>query len=710
MAKNGGLKPFSGSSTPHSLSSIDDTLGLPSAEEGTSLLGSRIDEVFEGQPRSYGSTDPGQSREDQVIASLPTRLARSQSIARKNERKARRTKSWRKVQTRAKYYIPVLNWLPEYSFAAFAGDVTAAFTMTSLLVPQSMSYAVSLAQVDPVNGLFGAAIPAMVCKSKRFVGPEAALSLITGQAITAFIAEETHAHGELSPAQKMKLAMTISTVLTFEAGIITFGLGIMRLGFLDAVLSRALLRGFITAVGLVIFIGQAVSLLGLEHALAALDPPALTMLEKLEFLWHNIGQTHILTFAVSFVALAVLIAAKMFKGRLVGRRGFGWLAYVPEVLVVVIVSTILTDVFDWDKEGLNVLGKVSAGEARISLPFTNAGGYLQKCIGTSAVIAILGFLDSIVAAKDNASRYGYPVSPNRELVALGACNVAASLVTGTLPGYGSITRSRLAGSTGATTQMASLLTGTFVLLVTYFLLGYLFYLPKCILASIIVVVVFSILAEVPHDVKFFFKMGAWVDGGLMALTFLLTFFVNVEVGIVVSVAVSMVLCIKQSASMRVSILGRVPGTQYYEPLDDDGDDDFFQSEEIPGVLIVRLRDSSLTFANAGALKERLRRLERYGKGRHHPSDQPRRAEASVIIFSLQDTESIDASALQLIIEVVEAYAARSVLIYWAHVQPAVLARLGKSGVLEASGDASHVQPNVQSALNALTETAFGSTF
>ena len=44
-------------------------------------------------------------------------------------------------------------------------------------------------------------------------------------------------------------------------------------------------------------------------------------------------------------------------------------------------------------------------------------------------------------------------------------------------------------------------------------------------------------------------------------------------------------------------------------------------------------------ANAGALKERLRRLERYGKGRHHPSDEPRRAEASVIIFSLQDTES-----------------------------------------------------------------------
>lgn len=125
-------------------------------------------------------------------------------------------------------------------------------------------------------------------------------------------------------------------------------------------------------------------------------------------------------------------------------------------------------------------------------------------------------------------------------------------------------------------------------------------------------------------------------------------------GIIVSVVVSVALCIRESASMRIRILGRVPGTSFFEPLDDDEGDD--PSEEIPGVLIVRLRDVSLTFgelsfspalasqtltlrlANAGAMKERLRRLERYGKGRHHPSDRPRRAEASVVIFHLADVE------------------------------------------------------------------------
>lgn len=693
-----------GTDTPRSFDST-----VEERDESTMLLDSHSrDEGADSDalPKNYGTAASRQH--DEIIRSLPTRLARSASIARKVERKQRRSAQWKSFNQRAKYYVPVLQWLPSYSLGAFVGDATAAFTMTSLIVPQAMSYATSLAGIDPVNGLFGAAIPALVysvlgtCRQLS-VGPEASLSLITGQAIATFLAEEAHAHPDMTPAAKVKIAMMISTIITFEAGIITFALGIFRLGFIDSVLSRALLRGFITAIGAVIFCTQLIPILGLEHALAAVGG-AESAVDKLKFVVQSIGSVHRLTFMISIVALSILILSKIFKARLARRRGFGWLNYVPEVLFVVIASTVLTGACNWDRAGVNVLGKVSPGEAKLGLPFTNTYGYLGKCIGTSAVIAILGFLDSIVGAKDCASKYDYPISPNRELVAIGAANVAASFVSGTLAGYGSITRSRLAGSTGATTQMTSLLTGGMVLFVTYFLLGFLFYLPKCILSVIICVVVFSILAEAPHDVMFYWKMEAWVDFALMTLTFLLTFFVNAEVGIVVSVAVSMMLCIKQSSAMRIKILGRVPGTQYYEPLEDDDDDGLFPGEEIPGILIVRLRDASLTFANAGALKERLRRLERYGKGKHHPSDQPRRAEASVVIFHLVDVEDIDASALQLISEVVEAYASRSVMVYWTGVHPIALARLALAGVLDLSGDASHVQPNVQSALNSLNET------
>ena len=99
------------------------------------------------------------------------------------------------------------------------------------------------------------------------------------------------------------------------------------------------------------------------------------------------------------------------------------------------------------------------------------------------MIAVIGFLDSIVSAKQNADKYGHSISPNRELVALGAGNISGAFVPGTLPAHGSITRSKLNGDLGGRTQMASLVTSTLVLLATFFLLPWLYYLPKCVLAS-----------------------------------------------------------------------------------------------------------------------------------------------------------------------------------------------------------------------------------
>ena len=102
------------------------------------------------------------------------------------------------------------------------------------------------------------------------------------------------------------------------------------------------------------------------------------------------------------------------------------------------------------------------------------------------MIAVAGFLDIIVSAKQNAAKYGYSISPNRELVALGAGNIVASFVPGTLPAGGSITRSRVNGDVGARTQLASLVCSSVVLLAIFFLLPWLYYLPKCVLAAMYV--------------------------------------------------------------------------------------------------------------------------------------------------------------------------------------------------------------------------------
>lgn len=100
----------------------------------------------------------------------------------------------------------------------------------------------------------------------------------------------------------------------------------------------------------------------------------------------------------------------------------------------------------WSEHGVDVLGKVSAGVVHVHFPVHSRKmikyAFSSDVLSSAVTIAIMGYVDSIVAAKQNASRYNYAISPNRELTALGIANLGASLVSGTIPGYGSITRSR----------------------------------------------------------------------------------------------------------------------------------------------------------------------------------------------------------------------------------------------------------------------------
>jgi MFS superfamily sulfate permease-like transporter len=131
------------------------------------------------------------------------------------------------IQTGPPLALQVLQWLPQYSLKKFAGDVIAALTMTSVIAPQAMSYATSLVHANPVSGLFGAAVPAMIysvlgtCRQLS-VGPEAALSLLTGDTVAKFLEEEEHAHGKMSEVDKAKFIAGVVTLITFQSGLVTF--------------------------------------------------------------------------------------------------------------------------------------------------------------------------------------------------------------------------------------------------------------------------------------------------------------------------------------------------------------------------------------------------------------------------------------------------------------------------------------------------------
>ncbi|PPQ88997.1 hypothetical protein CVT25_005095 [Psilocybe cyanescens] len=574
-----------------------------------------------------------------------------------------------KLVKRIKYYVPSTAWIPSYSFSLLGGDFLAGITVASMLIPQSVSYATSLAKLSPVTGLFSASIPgivyALLGSSKQLnVAPEAALSLLLGQAVS----EIRHEYPDPHDGQADLVGLSVATVITLQVGLISFLLGFFRLGFIDVVLSRALLRGFISAVAVVIMIEQFIPMFGLTKLLHIVDPE--TTYDKAIFLFKNaFTNFHPPTTIISFSALFSLVALRSIKNRF---KNTWWIYRLPEVLVVVILSTILSDAFRWDEDGVDILGAVDVQNSSsfIEIPFRRSNfRFLRRTTSTAVVIAVVGFLDSIVAAKQNAARFGYSISPNRELVALGAANLAGSFVPGTLPAFGSITRSRINGDVGGRTQMASLVCSGVILLATFFLLPW-----------FIGLVIYSLLAETPHEVLYYWHMGAWVDLTIMGLTFFLSIIWNIEVGVVVGLVVSLLLVVHRSSKTRMTILGRIPGTDRWKPLKENPE----AEETTAGVLIVRIREN-LDFANTAQLKERLRRLELYGIHKLHPSEEPRREQTSVLVFHLADVDSCDASAAQIFHELLEEYKNRGVGLFITHLRPSVEATFVKAHIFELLG-------------------------
>ncbi|KAJ7658522.1 sulfate anion transporter [Mycena rosella] len=598
----------------------------------------------------------------------------------------------RKYTKRINYYVPGTAWIPNYSLSFLGGDVLAGLTVASMLIPQSVSYATSLAQMSPLAGLFSASIPGIVyaflgtCRQLN-VAPEAAISLLVGQAVAEILLDHPNPHSE----EGAMIKIAISTIITMQVGLFSFLLGFFRLGFIDVVLSRALLRGFVSAVAVVILTEQLVPMFGLTTLMHQMHPES-TFDKVLFLLEHVIPSANITTTVISFSALAVLIILRMVKGAF---QKYWWIYRVPEVLVVVVLSTFLSDEFSWDQDGVDILGAVpiTSMKSFVQIPLQAVNlKYLRRTTSTAMLICVVGFLDSIVAAKQNGARFGYSVSPNRELVALGASNLAASFVPGTLPAWGSITRSRINGDVGGRTQMASLVCSAVVLLATFFLLPWLYYLPKCVLSAIICLVVFSLLREVPHDVSYYWKMSAWVDLSLMFLTFFCAIVWNIEVGIMLSMIASLLLVVHRSSKTRMTILGRIPGTERWKPINENPE----AEEDVSGALIVRIREN-LDFANTAQLKERLRRLELYGIGKSHPSEEPRRQQATVLVFHMADVETCDASAVEMFYELCEEYKTRHVKLFMTHLRPKPLAMFSKAGMFELLG-AEAFQTNVADAM------------
>lgn len=598
------------------------------------------------------------------------------------------------LKRRVIYYLPIAQWLPNYNSSLFLGDLTGGLSTVCVIVPIALSYASNLAKIPPIYGLYAASVgPALYSMlgscGQMNVGPESALSLLIGETIRSQLGKH---HSEAN-------SVLITGIVTFLAGSIVLIAGILRLGFLDSVLSRALLRGFISAVAVVIFFDQSITALGLNELAESTGVAHFTPIEKAYFVVTNLSSTHRLTAILSGATVGILTITRYLKYHYSSK--YKWTLGIPDILIVVIAAALFTDWFDWDEQGVAVLGHIDTRPLKPKFPLRHID-YVRSSASTALLVSILGFFETIVAAKTLGTQFNYTVSPNREMIALGIANIGNSFF-GALPVFASYSRSKINISSGGRTQMSGLICAIVVVIAMAFLMPAFYYLPKAVLSSIISVIMYTLLQEAPHDIKFFYQVKGWADLLLMSIVFIFTLVVSLEFGISVGVAISLLRVIKHSQSPRIQILGRLKGTKDFEPVNESDAPE--QIEHVDGFLLIRIPEP-LIFANTGQLKDRLRRLELYGSAKVHPSEPPRRSadHNARVVFDLAGMSSIDAAAIQIFGEIVTEYLSRGVEVYFVKLRRggAVWDLFVRSGIIErVGGESERVFKDIASLLETL---------
>ncbi len=547
--------------------------------------------------------------------------------------------------------LPVVEWLPRYQRQWLRGDVAAGIAVTALIVPKNLGYA-GIAGVPLENGLYaaaaGAIIYALFCTSRQIsTGPSSSLAAVAGGAV-------------LASGLGGKDAAALVAAITLVTGALFLLLAIFRMGWIARFLSKAVITGFLAGAAIDVTIGELPKLTGTSA-------DGVSAWRELASWISGLGSIHWTTLLVGSVALAVILTLRFVAPS------------VPGALVLVVGGLIASSVFDLGAHGVALVGHVPRGLPKPDLPSVDLVRHHLPTIGVASfALLLIGFSQTAGDARAFATRHRYRIDVNQESVAQGMANVGAGVFQG-MPVSTSLSASSLNESSGASTPVASLVTGALVLLTLIVLAPLFSGLPKTVLAAVIIdAVVFGMidvgeLRRLHRVARFDFWIAAAAILGVLSS--------GVLAGVVIGVVLSLGWLVYVATAPRLPVLGREPGTQVFRELDQHPGDETF-----PGIAVVRL-DGGLFFATAEALDDRIRALI--------DGEPP----AHALVLDLEGVDFIDSQGAAKLAEIYGVTAAGDVTLRLARPKPQVAALLDADGTIALLG-ADHVHGNVHRAVEA----------
>ena len=548
--------------------------------------------------------------------------------------------------------LPVVEWLPRYQRRWLRGDLAAGIAVTALIVPKNLGYA-GIAGIPIENGLYaaaaGAIIYALFCTSRQIsTGPSSSLAAVAGGAV-------------LVSGLGGKDAAQLVAAITLVTGVLFLLLAVFRMGWIARFLSKAVITGFLAGAAIDVTIGELPKLTGTSS-------DGVSAWQELASWIRGLGSISWTTLLVGLVALAVILTLRF------------TVPAVPGALVLVVGGLVASAVFDLGTHGVALVGHVPRGLPSPELPGFDVFRDNLATIGiASFALLLIGFSQTAGDARAFATRHRYRIDVNQESVAQGMANVGAGVFQG-MPVSTSLSASSLNESSGASTPVASLFTGLFVVLTLIVLAPLFSGLPKAVLAAVIIdAVVFGMidLGELRR-----LRRIARVDFWIAVAAILGVLSSGVLAGVVIGVVLSLGWLVYVTTSPRLPVLGREPGTQVFRELDENPGDETF-----PGIAVVRL-DSGLFFGTAEALDDRIRAVIRDGEPRVH-----------ALVLDLEGVDFIDSQGAAKLAEIHDVTAADGVTLRLARLKPQVAAVLGADGTIAMLG-AGRVHGNVHRAVEA----------
>lgn len=510
-------------------------------------------------------------------------------------------------------------WLRRYRRSDLPGDLAAGAVVAVVLAPQSMAYAL-LAGLPPIVGLYASTVPilayALVGTSRHLaVGPVAIVSLLVHVACSKIA----------PPGSPLYLAAALQLALL--TGLLQLLLGAVKAGFMVTFLSRAAIAGFTSAAALLIGLSQLHHLLGLPRGTGD------SALQLLLDLVGRLQQSHPATMLLGLAAVILLLILQRFAPRF------------PAPLLVVAGSTLLVALLDLDLQGVKTVGDLPGGLPGFSMPPFSTE-LLPTLLPTALTIALIGYLESFAVAGMIADKEHYRIEPNRELLGLGAANLAASCFSG-YPVTGGFSRTAVNHRAGARTGLAALVTAGLITITLLWFTTLFHHLPKAVLAAIVLVAVAG-LVEL-HEARYLFRVKT-SDGLTFLVTFLVTLGFGVEVGIISGMVFSLTVIIWRSSHPHIAELGWLAEEQVFRNIQR------YPRAVVPaGMLLIRV-DASLYFANIGYLENWLRTTLSVRPGINR------------IILDMAGVNDMDAVALAALEKLTGSYAEKGIDLVFADVK------------------------------------------